>query len=168
MSCNFWCHETKQLNQTIETYNNGNKRDMIRQRRKERQRRDQCKTEKKSSFSNIKKSFLWKLFIHFQDLNSIAKERIIKSLFDLISTYWLRDFVWRPRIIVQFSADPSVCHLGLFFNQQLLSVPVISGNNIARCITWNAIKNNYENLDFELIVKFYSTRMNNRYKIAPQ
>ena len=27
MSGNFWGHETKQLNQTIETYNNGKKRD---------------------------------------------------------------------------------------------------------------------------------------------
>ena len=42
MSSNFWCHETKQVNQTIETYNNGNKSDMILQRRKDRQSRDQA------------------------------------------------------------------------------------------------------------------------------
>ena len=52
MSCNFWCHETKQLNQTIETYNNGNKRSMIRQRRKDRRRRDQNQKNLRFEFSS--------------------------------------------------------------------------------------------------------------------
>ena len=108
MSCNFWCHETKQVNEAIETWNNENKRDMIRQKKKDRQRRDHIgasmiSTNKWSKFTSRR----WdsKEVVLHQCVIGVLQLLVTSQFFSWsMSTLWVQNIENNSREVVKWFA----------------------------------------------------------------
>ena len=102
MICNFWFHKTKQVNQTIETYNNGNKRGMIRQRRKDRQRVNNFGVSLNLTNKRSKFTLSWhnkEVFLH--QCNGSATIVGNGSIFWSTSTLWVQNVENKSREVVK-------------------------------------------------------------------